>query len=41
MCKECGGPSPIGVGYVGEYTQAAREESESRASCDCGHSLKR
>ncbi len=40
VCKECGGPSPIGVGYVGECSEAARTESENRTSCDCGYSVK-
>ncbi|MCT2029515.1 hypothetical protein M3D00_05000 [Dietzia cinnamea] len=37
MCKVCGGPSPLGVGYVDGRPGAARA-SESLTVCGCGHS---
>lgn len=35
ICKRCGGPSPIGVGYASSEP-GAYEASEGRAACDCG-----
>lgn len=39
ICKRCGGPAPVGVGYVvqGKPAEAA---SAYRSMCDCGYSRK-
>jgi hypothetical protein len=37
QCKECGGPSPIGVGYV-DTTPGAAEASAALTACGCGYS---
>lgn len=36
ICKQCSGPSPIGVGYTGDRTEAAYRASRDRKTCDCG-----
>ncbi len=38
ICKQCSGPSPIGVGYTGDRTEAAYRASRDRKTCDCGYS---
>jgi len=37
QCKECGGPSPIGVGYV-DTTPGAADASAALTFCGCGYS---
>lgn len=37
VCKECGGPSPMGVGYV-DFQPGATERSAGLTECACGHS---
>ncbi len=37
ICKKCGGPSPIGVGYFADGTTAGLR-SQSAKACPCGHS---
>lgn len=37
ICKSCGGPSPLGVGYV-DNSAGAAERSAGRTRCDCGNS---
>lgn len=37
VCKTCGGPSPVGVGYV-DNTDGAAQRSAGRSTCDCGAS---
>lgn len=39
VCKVCGGPAPLGVGFVDE-TPGARARSEAVGVCPCGHSGK-
>lgn len=39
ICKECGKPSPIGIGYT-SYEQGAYERSKHLAQCECGYSQK-
>jgi hypothetical protein len=38
VCKSCGNPSPIGVGYT-DNTPGAREASLAITRCQCGHSV--
>lgn len=37
ICKECGGPAPIGVGYA-DNSPGARAKSEGLTECACGYS---
>ena len=37
MCKQCGAPSPVGVGYV-DTRPGAAQASEQLEACACGHS---
>jgi hypothetical protein len=37
QCKQCGGPSPVGVGYV-DTTPGAAEASATLTACGCGYS---
>ena len=37
MCKVCGGPSPLGVGYV-DGRPGAAQASEHVTACPCGYS---
>lgn len=37
ICKSCGGPSPLGVGYV-DNSAGAAARSAGRTGCDCGQS---
>lgn len=40
ICKSCGGPSPIGVGYaLTNWTPADERASTDRIACDCGQSV--
>lgn len=40
ICKSCGGPSPIGVGYaLTNSTPADERASTDRIACDCGQSV--
>lgn len=36
ICKECSGPSPVGIGYVSDTTP----RDENRTACDCGYSVR-
>jgi|SRR5690625_299758 len=38
ICKRCGGPSPVGVGYT-DYSRGARQASQSLTQCACGWSV--
>lgn len=38
VCKQCGGPAPLGIGYA-DYSPGARERSEGLTSCACGYSV--
>lgn len=38
VCKKCGRPSPVGVGYVAPGKEAA-EASAGITACECGHSM--
>lgn len=38
VCKQCGGPSPVGVGYV-DITDGAAARSAGVTVCRCGHSV--
>jgi hypothetical protein len=38
VCKKCGKPSPVGVGYVAPGKEAA-EASAGITACECGHSM--
>lgn len=37
MCKVCGRPSPVGVGYV-DMRPGAAQASAALTRCGCGHS---
>lgn len=37
MCKRCGSPSPVGVGFV-DGRPGAAQASEHVTACECGHS---
>lgn len=37
VCKSCGGPSPVGIGYV-DNTEGADERSAGLTRCQCGKS---
>lgn len=37
ICKRCGGPSPVGVGYA-DTSDGAAAKSAGRHACDCGYS---
>lgn len=39
ICKQCGGPSPIGVGYTSDLVTVSVADNK-RVSCDCGYSRK-
>jgi hypothetical protein len=39
LCKFCGEPSPIGVGYA-DHSEGAYERSAGLTSCLCGVSVK-
>lgn len=40
ICKSCGGPAPIGVGYaITRPTEADERASTDRIACDCGQSV--
>lgn len=38
ICKRCGGPSPVGIGYV-DCTEGAAERSAGLTQCGCGWSV--
>lgn len=35
ICKQCGGPQPIGIGYVLDGHDAYRASAAMTAPCDC------
>ena len=37
MCKKCGQPAPLGVGYT-DTSPGAAQASQQVTSCPCGHS---
>jgi hypothetical protein len=37
ICKKCGGPAPVGIGYV-DSTDGAAERSAAVSACECGRS---
>ena len=39
VCKACGNPSPLGIGYA-SHGKAAWLASQSLSECACGHSVK-
>jgi hypothetical protein len=39
VCKQCGGPSPVGIGYV-STEEGAAERSATVTACACGYSVK-
>lgn len=39
VCKKCGGPSPVGVGFVDNGVEP-HTDAEQVTACPCGHSLK-
>ena len=39
VCKACGNPSPLGIGYV-SHGKAAWLASQLLSECACGHSVK-
>lgn len=39
VCKACGNPSPLGIGYV-SHGNAAWLASHGISECACGHSVK-
>lgn len=38
VCKRCGGPAPVGVGYAAPGSEAAAA-SEGLTRCACGYSV--
>jgi len=38
VCKRCGGPAPVGVGYVSHAVDDAHA-SQGRMVCPCGYSM--
>lgn len=39
VCKRCGEPSPVGIGYV-SYADNAERKSRHLTRCACGYSCK-
>ena len=39
ICKKCGKPSPLGIGYA-SHDQGAYERSKNLTQCECGYSQK-
>lgn len=37
VCKKCGGPSPVGIGFVADGTDAAARSADL-TTCQCGYS---